>query len=322
MMRFLGFFLSLLLHGGILVLSLLGGFYRSSKPLSLEETMPCTVPLEVTAISEKSMAPISQPKALKPKAKAILEDVLPEKKPEPETTEKKPEPKKEPELPKEELKRKESEPKPQEPQPKEKETPTPDRLEDSLESLIPSLKSMDTPVKEKPKKKIKSEKSFSKPSKKPENRSKARSSQQKQEDFLDVLQDVDQSQSDGPSAQTPITDPRSTSRIGAEQIGDHLSMSVVDRVKRMLEQAWRVPMRAHSDGDLIVVVRIAMNPDGTVQHAKVLHAEGTPQHAAYTIAVESALRAVQSFNNTPLPFPKDQFNQWKTFDFRFIRGKQ
>ena len=145
----------------------------------------------------------------------------------------------------------------------------------------------------------------------------AKKKKQKTSDSLNLNKDKDLIR--GSSAETPITDPNSDYEHGAPAIGQEMSISILDRVRRLLEEAWRVPLRASEGGPLIVTVNMHMNQDGTVREATIMHQSSTIHHPAYTVACDSALRAVNGFRTQPLPFLKKDYAMWEFFTFRFIR---
>lgn len=320
--RVTGWAASLGLHGLCVGLVLWGGFHWKKSKLNFEESLPCTVPLEVEAVTEVSQAPVSQPKGeaepekpqekteeKKPEDKKILEDVLPVEpvKEEPVKEEApvqdpiKEEPVKEEKLPDppppqpDPIPEKTPAPEvPAEPEPKKEEKPVDpsDLLDKALQKIPLPSKKKPAPAKKNPPKKSKSE----------------------SDDFIKVLKDL--SNKKGPAAETPLTDPNSKSTYGAARVGS-LSVSIIDRVKRAIQNEWRVPLRAHEGGSLVVAVLITLNPDATVNSVEVLRSESTTDHPAYIVGEESALAAVNAFRKKPLPLPLDLYSQWKSFRFNF-----
>jgi outer membrane biosynthesis protein TonB len=326
--------LSLIVHGSCIgVFFLHNTFSPKSKNVVLEEMPPCTIPLEVTAVSDLSCAPISRPKVESALAsddpeKQVVEYLLPEsqplKKPEPEPI---PDPIVEPE------------PIPDpivEPKPAEKPAPKPEPILDLIPEPEPlpkprPVKNRFTAPKKRKEKSKKDKPKKGKKNKAPESKTEVdpiflildrhekdvKKKKPKPADFISVLKDVDKSRNRGPTAETPITNPDSDSDYGAASIGPKMSMSVQDRVARLLESAWHPPLRANEDGGLIVFVHMDMNPDGTVRNAQLDHQRGTPNHPAYRAGCDSVLRAIYEFQFKPLPFPPELYHQWKTFDFQF-----
>ena len=295
-----GFFLSLLLHGalgGAIIFSFYGGL-EWSKKFSFEETPLCTVPIDVITVSEESQAPISKPKTEEPRPKEQQRDKQGAEKAEQNWEE----------LVKEQFSDKNPDTAKTTPLKIQETTITP--LDIAKNEITP--KELQKQDKEAPKLTQSEKKIIKKPKVKKGSANKSRD----REDFLRVLKDVDRHKDEGSMAQTPVTSPEATSRYGAPRVGK-LSISIVDRVKRLLESHWRLPPSAHSKGKLVVVVKLKMNPDATVKHVSVLHDEGTTNHPLYNIAAKSALRAVYHPDCNPLPLPLDYYDMWKTFKFRF-----
>lgn len=355
-MSFWAIVVSLMIHGAVIG----GGFlytylFSKEKKIVLEETLPCTIPLEVTAVSEVSCAPISRPKIEVPVSsddpeKQVVEHLLPEIKPdsvpiEPTKEEPKVEPLPEPEPKVEPLPETKSEPK--EPvveqvveQPKSE--PLPVAVPEPEPMPQPAAKKVKPKIIKKPKplmkdvvkNAVKDKKSDTKKKKKDKKKTapadpildilkkhekEVKKKKNKPADFISVLKDVDKDHAKGSTGETPITDVNSDSDYGAASIGPQMSMSTLDRVRRLLEKAWRVPLRANEGGALVVTVIIDMNRDGTVQTATIDHTQGTPNHPAYCVACDSALRAVDQFRTQPLPLLNDPYDNWKTIEFPFIR---
>ncbi|BDB95991.1 TonB C-terminal domain-containing protein [Candidatus Hydrogenosomobacter endosymbioticus] len=282
-----GFLLSALFHALIVAFCFFGSMYMSDK-LKIEEAPPCTIPIDVVAVSDISKAPPSRRKAEDPPPQEHARD---------------PDPKKE--------------------EPKEKEV----RKDASMEELIQkklSERKEKSHVKEKQKaqdKKHDKKKITKKQPTKKNNVKKLRGQKNNssdQQDFMRFLKDVRKDKSDAPVADTPMTDDNSKSNYGASSVGE-LSMSIVDRVRNQLESCWRIPLGAQNSGNIVVVVLLEMNPDATVRKATILHNEGTTNHPMYKVAAESALQAVFHPDCNPLVLPLDQYEKWKIFKFRFIR---
>lgn len=132
------------------------------------------------------------------------------------------------------------------------------------------------------------------------------------ESFLKNLEDQQ-----GGAAQTPVTDPDSDSDYGAPEVGP-LSIDMLDKVQKMLQKEWTVPFTLKKSG-LKVVVTLRMNKDGTIDKAWVLDQHSTTKHPSYSAARNSAMKALQKFYHTPLPLPPAYYDQWKVFEFAFVK---
>ncbi len=307
-MRIWAFLISLFLHAGVIsVVFLQNTLFPPKTPPVLSDISPCSIPLEVTAVSDISCAPISRPKSEvsepDPEKEGIQQNVLPEPEPAPKPT---PEPEPEPEP---------------EPAPVPEPTPEPAPV---MAPVVPK-KQVAQPKKKKDFKKKDQKKSKS--SKKEKTKDvdpvaellkKHRESVKKKpkiSDSINVNRDKDLVR--GSSAETPITDPNSDSEYGAPAIGTQMSMSEMDRIQRLFEDAWIIPLRAGEGGKLMIKVHITMNRDGTVNHAEILHDSSSRDHSVYPIGCDSVLRAVNQFRTESLPLRKETYAQWRDIVITF-----
>jgi hypothetical protein len=293
------------MHIGFISLFFLqNNLFPPKMPPVLSDISACSIPLEVTAISDISCAPISRPKSQvsEPEPdKQVIQDVLPHPKiksapqpaPEPEPIPE-PEPAAEPiapVVPKKQPKKDVERPN------KKKDSRKKDQKKSKSHAKKEKSKYVD-PVEELLKKHRESQKKKSKIS-----------------DSINVNRDKDLVR--GSSAETPITDPDSDSEYGAPAIGPQMSMSEMDRIQRLFENAWTIPLRASEGGKLIIQVRIAMNRNGTVNHAEILHDSSSRDHPVYPIGCDSVLRAVNQFRTESLPLRKETYAQWRDIVITF-----
>ena len=312
-MRIGSFLISVLLHGGMISLFFLkNNFFSPKSPPVLSEISECSIPLEVTAVSEISCAPISRPKSehTEPEPeKKIVQDLLPQPEPIPPAPEPQPEPA----------------------------PPAPEPVAPMPE---PKLEPVVAPVKPKKDSKKESRQNKKKKDSKKKDQKKSKSNQKKEKtqhvdpvgellqqhkesqkkkrkisDSINVNRDKDLVR--GSSAETPITDPNSDSEYGAPTIGPQMSMSEMDRIQRLFEDAWIIPLRANEGGKLIIQVRITMNRDGTVHDASILHDSSSTEHPVYPIGCDSVLRAVNQFRTRSLPLRKETYAQWRDIVITF-----
>ncbi len=96
-----------------------------------------------------------------------------------------------------------------------------------------------------------------------------------------------------------------------------LSASEIDLIRAQIERCWDVPAGARDAKDLVVVIRVSLNPDGSVRQARIMD-EGRMQTDPYfRAAAESARRALFNPECTPLRLPPDQYRLWKTLVLNF-----
>lgn len=100
-------------------------------------------------------------------------------------------------------------------------------------------------------------------------------------------------------------------------LGDRITISEMDALRRQLEGCWNVPIGARDADNLIVDVRIDVNPDRTVKSAQIEDMSRYNSDTFFRAAADSALRAVLSDACNPLILPEGKYNQWKVITFRF-----
>ena len=93
-----------------------------------------------------------------------------------------------------------------------------------------------------------------------------------------------------------------------------LSQSEIDALRARIQQCWSPPVGLADARDLIVVVRIQFNRDGSLTRDPSVSNSGS--HAMFQIAAESALRAVRRC--APYSFmPVAKYDVWKDVEVTF-----
>lgn len=144
-------------------------------------------------------------------------------------------------------------------------------------------------------------------------------------DFASVLKTVEKFKQEkaapAPETQTPET---ASSSQGPFVPSLPLSVSEMDAVRHQLEPCWNIPAGARNPEELIVEIRTQLNPDGSLQAAKIVDEARMYVDPFYRAAAESALRALLNPKCMPLKLPPEKYNQWQTtvivFDPRFMLG--
>lgn len=115
-----------------------------------------------------------------------------------------------------------------------------------------------------------------------------------------------------PENPAPLTSPDASP---LERFASQVSMGEMDALRSQLASCWNVPIGAEYAENLVVEVRIFVNPDRSVRDAQVLNSDsGNP---FFRTAAESALRAVYSPQCNPLNLPPTKYDQWNTIVVRF-----
>ena len=96
-----------------------------------------------------------------------------------------------------------------------------------------------------------------------------------------------------------------------------LTISEIDAVRRQIARCWNVPAGAKDAKDLVIDIRVEMNPDATVRLARIQDTTRLGSDPFFRAAAESALRAVLNPRCSPFKLPPDKFDHWKTMTLSF-----
>ena len=96
-----------------------------------------------------------------------------------------------------------------------------------------------------------------------------------------------------------------------------LSISEIDLVRRQISRCWNMPAGAKGAEDLIVEVKVAMNPDGNVRSARIVDTSRMGRDPFFRAAAETALRAVLNPKCSPLKLPPEKYERWQDMTLTF-----
>ena len=95
-----------------------------------------------------------------------------------------------------------------------------------------------------------------------------------------------------------------------------LTMSEIDAIRYQIEQCWSVPAGARDAEDMIVRIRVFLNPDGTLSKPPEIVDEAHGSDSFYRTAAESARRAV--LQCAPLKnLPANKYKLWRELTLTF-----
>ena len=96
-----------------------------------------------------------------------------------------------------------------------------------------------------------------------------------------------------------------------------LSLSEEDALKAQIFGCWSIPLGLPYNENLLVRIKLQLNPDGTVMQSEILdHARmNKPGQGFYKVLAESALRAVKLCQ--PLRVPTTGYERWKELQLNF-----
>lgn len=101
------------------------------------------------------------------------------------------------------------------------------------------------------------------------------------------------------------------------RLADTLSISEQDALRRQLGRCWNVMAGAKYAEDLVVEVRVFMNPDRTVNRASILDQGRYNRDSHFRAAADAAIRALRNPRCSPLQLPPDKYEQWQTILINF-----
>lgn len=95
----------------------------------------------------------------------------------------------------------------------------------------------------------------------------------------------------------------------------------MNAVKQQLNRCWSVLAGARYAENLVVDIKLFMNPDRTVRDARIMDQMRYNSDSYFRAAADSALRAVNSPRCNPLDLPPDKYDLWKEITVRFDPSK-
>lgn len=154
-----------------------------------------------------------------------------------------------------------------------------------------------------------------KPLKRPMLTQKTADEQEQQEDFQSVLRNLMQ----------PVPAPAAPSQAQETgekpsplaQYGQQMTSSELDMLRQQLSECWKLMAGARYAEDLIVDIKLYMNPDRTIRDAQILDQFRYFGDSYFRAAADSALRAVRNPSCSPLQLPPEKYEQWKVMTVTF-----
>jgi len=94
-------------------------------------------------------------------------------------------------------------------------------------------------------------------------------------------------------------------------LGSQITASEVDLVREQIARCWNVPAGARDARDLVVEIRVVVEPDGNVRQATIVDQARLGSDPFFRAAAESARRAFFNPQCRPLHLPPDKYPIWK-----------
>jgi hypothetical protein len=118
-------------------------------------------------------------------------------------------------------------------------------------------------------------------------------------------------QQDTPPQRQRVTAAAPPSSQPRAPLGSQLTASEMDVVREQIARCWNINAGARDAKDLVVEIRAAVNPDGTVTRANIVDTGRANSDPLFRAAAESARRAFFNPNCTPLKLPPEKYATWK-----------
>jgi len=100
-------------------------------------------------------------------------------------------------------------------------------------------------------------------------------------------------------------------------LADRLTISELDAFKNQLAPCWNIPIGGKYAEDLVVEIRMLVNPDMTLQSASILNQTRYTLDSHFRAAADSAMRALRNPRCSPYKLPTDKYEQWKVMTIQF-----
>ncbi len=303
---------SILLHVAIFILLTVGFYNPFKRPLAEQKPLM----IEFVNISDVSQAPILAPQDvqepdLEPAEEIVAEEPQEEPKPEPVAqsepppapqSESSPTPEREIEKP-EPIAEPIPDPKPKIEEKKEEKKPEPPK-DKPIEKKVEKKE----PVKEKVELNLEKKKPTPKVDKKDDKKK------------LDNLVNNILDEAIKEDKKAPATSKKKGGKVKgapADKVGDVVTGTEIDAIRRQIARCWIVPNGARDVQDLIVDVEMKIAKDGTVTEAKVTDRARMARDQRFRAAADSAQRAVLDPRCNPLPLNPEKYEEWKDLEMSF-----
>ena len=136
-------------------------------------------------------------------------------------------------------------------------------------------------------------------------------------DFSSVLKNlVDTKETPDGKGEMKLDEPVKQEGMQAP-LGAKLTISEEDALRQQLERCWNVPIGARDVENMVVDVRLSVNPDRTVRDARIVDLGRYNSDSFFRAAADSAIRAVRNPLCSPLALPADKYEQWQSIVVTF-----
>lgn len=162
--------------------------------------------------------------------------------------------------------------------------------------------------------------------KEPEPKDNVKEAAAQDEAFLSVLKNLQEVEPETEVSKTPVDKPAPAEASPLAKFSQKLSASEFDAIKmalnRQFGECWNLMAGARYAEDIVVKIRLVINPDRSVQSARIADQWRYNQDSFYKAAADTALRAVRHPNCQVLDLPPEKYELWKDLIFNFNPAQQ
>jgi len=140
-------------------------------------------------------------------------------------------------------------------------------------------------------------------------------------DFSSVLKNLADSKPKPVAPPAPDTKPAPDATPDSGEnlpLGPKMTMTEMDALRAQLQGCWNVPIGGKDAENTQVDIFMVINPDRTLQSAKVVDSARYNSDSFFRAMADSAMRAVRNPLCSPFQLPPDKYDVWKrttvTFD--------
>lgn len=135
--------------------------------------------------------------------------------------------------------------------------------------------------------------------------------------FTDLLRDLENVAETQTAQAEPTQTQSETPPIPTSSSSDNLSISAKDAMRRKVISCWNIDPGTRDAEDMLIVIRLWLNPDGSVQNVKIEDDGSWGGNAVYRAASESAQRAVLRCAPYYDVLGKEPYEDWSFMTLRF-----
>lgn len=135
--------------------------------------------------------------------------------------------------------------------------------------------------------------------------------------FDDLLRDLENVAETQSAEVEPTESEAVTPPIPTNSSSDNLSMSMKEAMRRAVEKCWNFDAGSMGAGEMLVEIRIRLNPDGSVVNAEIQDSGRMNSDQQFRAAAESAYRAILVCAPYYNELGSAPYDDWATLTLRF-----